>query len=162
MRKYMNDLVGDWNGLTDTQRELWDKHASLSEGILTGVNSFLRMNMRLLGADYSTLTAVDTPPKTPSTPEAVVGASVVVVSSIRDDIYWSSPATYDTYIQVYFSVEPGFSFKNKEKWRLLSTLPSALGVYTNHHDYPSLIPRRYRCRTIDSAGRVSPYTAKFP
>lgn len=154
-RRIFNDLSGRWYSLTATQQSLWDHFASLSPGRMSGFNAYLKLNTRLLSANYSTLVRIDSPPLTPSTPEHIEGLSVESLSNTKNIIGWTSPKSYSYFTQTFFAVSPGYSFRNKEKWRLIETKPSISAYISHNHTYPAGTSLHYKARTIDSKGRIS-------
>lgn len=154
-RRIFNDLSGRWYSLTVAQQSLWDHFASLSPGRMSGFNAYLKLNTRLLCANYSTLVRTDSPPLSPSTPEHIEGLSVESLSNTKNIIGWTSPKNYNDFAQSFFSIAPGYSFKNKEKWRFIQTKPSASSNISHEHTYPTGTSMTYKIRTIDIKGRIS-------
>lgn len=156
-RGLYNTYAGKWYALSDTQKSLWNKYASLLPGTLSGFNAYLRLNIHLRKANHAGLTEISTPPPVPSTPEALGGLDAVPASG-QTVISWTAPLDAATWVQVFFAPEVGFSFKGKEKWSLVETVLSNVGQVTHSHDFPTTTPLLYRARTTDAFGRISPWS----
>lgn len=161
IRGYINDLSSRWAGLATTRKELWNNFASLSPKKQSGINAFIMLNQRLLSADHASLVLDIDPPVSPSTPESVKDFDRNYISGSKNRLTWTAPNTAGTYTQVYYCVEPGYSFDNKEKWNLVETIISTCLQLDHDHDYPSGTVIRYHARSIDTNGRISPRTNKI-
>lgn len=75
-RGRINNYSGQWYSLTSQQKDLWGKYASLSPGVMTGFDAYIKLNIRLASADHDDLVAVSTPPVSPSTPLHIEGFDV--------------------------------------------------------------------------------------
>ena len=161
IRGYISQLSVRWYSLTATEREMWNTFASLTHRKQSGINGFMMLNLKLLSADHVSLTVITTPPTLPSTPESIKGLDRTYIDSDTNRIEWTAPNDVNTYVQVYYCVEPGYSFKNKEKWSLVETVNSACLVIDHDHDYPTGTIINYHALSMDTSGRVSPKTYKF-
>jgi hypothetical protein len=74
----VNNYSGQWYSLTSLQKELWNKYASLSSEVMTGFDAYIKLNVRLASADHDDLTAIATPPASPSTPSHIEGFDVIM------------------------------------------------------------------------------------
>jgi len=160
-RRILSLLSGCWQNITTTNKELWDEYASITKQRQSGFNAYLGMNMVLLSANYSTLVQIQAPPPTPQTPTALTEFSKIIISSSRNSLQWALPRSYDYFTQVYYCIETKYSLKNKESWKLLSTIPSMDGFVYHDYLYPYGTPIFYYGRTIDAYGRTSPRTEKI-
>jgi hypothetical protein len=75
-RASVSDFSDGWYALTETDRELWDKYASMLKPCVSGVAAYLRANLRLSAANHADLVAVSVPPASPSSIGALVGLTI--------------------------------------------------------------------------------------
>ena len=78
-RGRVSDKASEWFALSDSAKLLWHKYASLLSRPMSGQDAYVMLNVRLASADHDDLTAIGTPPATPSTPEHVGGFAVSVI-----------------------------------------------------------------------------------
>lgn len=161
IKGHMIELSVSWGNLTATQQKLWDTYASLNPKTMSGFNAYIMLNLRLLAASYSTFAVNANPPPEPQTPTAPGGTSRATISGTKNRISWSTPTGYNNYIQLYYAVEVGYSFKNKEKWQLVKTVAAQDGQIDHDHSFPVGTQLVYYLRTIDAYGRTSPRTERL-
>lgn len=77
-RGRVNNYSGQWYSLTALQKALWNKYASLSPGVMTGFDAYIKLNIRLASANHDDLTSITTPPASPSTPLHIEGFDVIM------------------------------------------------------------------------------------
>ena len=160
-RGLFNDLAGRWYSLPAVNKEMWGKFASLQGKRISGYSAYMQHNVRLLKANHANLVEVTFPPPTPVTPEHVSGfAASHAVGT--DTITWTGPTDTGTYVEVYFSPEPGFSLLRKEHWSLLETVRADAGEVIYAIPYPEGTPITYKARSILPTGRISPDTEALP
>lgn len=75
-RGYVSNYSVGWYSLTVSQKELWNKYASLLRGAMTGFDAYMKLNMRLALSNHDDLGSVVAPPASPSVPIHVVGLTV--------------------------------------------------------------------------------------
>jgi len=75
-RGRINNYSGQWYSLTSLQKNLWNKYASLSSGVMAGFDAYIKLNIRLASADHDDLTSITAPPASPSTPVHIEGFEV--------------------------------------------------------------------------------------
>lgn len=156
-RGYFSNLKGQWFGLSDVQKGLWDSWAASQSKPMTGLNAYVKHNMRLLMAAHADLEEITSPAHTPSTPAHVQGIEAWPDSG-QTTIEWTAPLDASNYVQVYFAVQVQYRFRTKAKWSLVETVRSDVGQVIHTHQYPAEFYILYRARSIDAFGRVSPYT----
>lgn len=161
IRGYISQLSVRWYSLTATEREMWNTFASLTPRKQSGINGFTMLNLKLLSAEHVSLTVKTAPPTLPSTPESVKELEKTIIDSTKNRLEWTAPDDVNTYVQVYYCVEPGYSFKNKEKWSLVETVSSTCLIVEHVHSYPTGTIIKYYARSMDTSGRVSPRTHKI-
>jgi len=161
IRGYISQLSVRWYSLSTVEREMWNAFSSLTPRKQSGINSFTMLNLKLLSAEHDDLTIITAPPTSPSTPESIKGLERNYIDSSQNDIEWTAPDDADTYMQLFYEVEPGYSFKNKEKWGLVETVCSTCLIIEHIHNYPAGTVIYYYARSMDTSGRVSPKTYKF-
>lgn len=161
IKGHMIKLSVSWSDLTTTQQKLWDTFAALHPKSMSGFNAYVMLNLRLLASGYSSFVEQTAPPPTPVTPTAPEDATRSYISPTKNRISWTAPTGYTSCVQLYYAVEVGYSFKNKEKWQLVETVVAQTGQIDHDHDFPSGTELVYYLRTIDTYGRVSPRTERL-
>lgn len=161
VKGHMIELSVSWSDLTSVQQKLWNTYAALNPKSMSGFNAYIMLNLRLLAADYSSFIVQTSPPPTPKTPTAPEGASRAYISPTKNRISWTAPTGYTSCVQLYYAVEVGYSFKNKEKWQLVKTIAAQTGQIDHDHDFPSGTQLVYYLRTIDTYGRTTPRTERL-
>lgn len=159
IRGNINRVAGDWAGLSDLRKDAWNRYASLKGGPLTGFNMYLRHNTRLLNANHASLTQINMPPATPSTPDFVRGLDSNPANG-GYTITWTTPDSAWQWVQVQYSIQVAFSMKGKERWTLLPAVASNLKTTTHTLTLPTGYSISYRARSIDNRGRVSPWSVE--
>lgn len=157
LRGYVNQVSGDWYSLSDTNKELWNKYASLLSDKLSGFNTFIRLNTRLLKSSHASLVQINSPPVTPGTPRHLESVTRETLNLTQRKITWTAPLTSDDYIDLYYAIQAGYSVTDKEAWHHVETVRSDVGEITHTHAYPDGTVMNYRARTIDIWGRLSPW-----
>lgn len=164
IRGYMSSLAGEWYGLTDTQKELWNKYASLlrvqsqgPEGIspLTGLNAYIHLNLRLWKY-LGTSAKITAPPSTPSVPASLVGTSFASVDSTNNQMSWTSPTYTTEYVILDYSVLAGLDDRSNPRWSYATGGSASEALLTHTHAYPTGTIIYYRGRVIDTSGRMTP------
>jgi hypothetical protein len=160
IRALMNDLSGNWYSLTDTQRELWNKYASLLSGPYTGMNAYLRLNLNL--ARYlGVAEIISAPPPSPSTPQAPFGHSMAATDNVTNTLTWTAPSGNTDYMILEYSFLAALDDRAHPRWSFATGVsPSALTL-AHTHAYPTGTIMSYRARVMDAYGRVSPYTERM-
>jgi len=157
VRGIMNNLSGAFYGLSDTERLLWNRYASLLPGSMTGMNAYVKQNSNLeryLG--YGS--AINNPPSSPSTPEAIIGFSIVVTDTVTNTPSWTSPASASDYVIVDYSFMAGRDDASNPRWSFAGGASASATTITHTHAFPVGTVMRYRARVMDSYGRISPNT----
>lgn len=157
-RANLNKVTGDWYSLTDLQKQVWNKYASLLPGPLSGFNVYVRNNCRLLDANHASLTQISHAPYVPMTPTFVQGFAATPDNG-SNTITWTAPNVGNQWVQIQYSIQVGFSMTGKERWVLLPAVASNLLTATHTITLPTGYRISYRARTIENRGRVSPWTA---
>jgi len=158
VRGYMNNLAGDWYGLSDTLHDLWNRYASLLPKPMTGLNAFVKQNTalcRYLGYGSE----ITNPPPTPSTPEAITGFSMAVTDSLNNTASWTSPTGVSDYVILDYSFLAGRDDGANPRWSFAAGASASAATKAHTHAFPIGTVMRYRARVMDSYGRVSPNTA---
>lgn len=161
VRGHINRVTGDWYGLTDLQRDAWNKYASMLDRPLSGFNVYVRHNCRLLDANHASLTQISNAPFTPETPH-FPRAFTATVAETGNTLAWTSPTSGVQWIQVQYSIQVGFSMTGKRRWLLLPAVASNLLTFEHTIALPAAYVIHYRARTINNRGRVTPWTALIP
>lgn len=148
-----SSIVGSWSKLTETQKSLWNKFASLSGRNISGYNSFVSLNANILNSNYSSASFVDTPPIVPATPPSFYGLFAQEFGGTSTNVCWSSPDNSLVNAKCYITKVDG----SKLSWRLFDTV-SSNDLYANHnYNYPAGTVVQYRARSILEDGTQGPY-----
>lgn len=154
-------LSGKWSTLPNTSKEMWTRFASLSKKQSSGINAFVGLNLNLIQSNFEAFSIQTTPPSNPSTPISVRNFECRRQSETQNTLYWQSPAAGDNYVSVYCCIAVGYSDRNKESWKLVGTAHASQLNIQHDHDLPQGFYPSYKARSIDSYGRVSPFTDKI-
>lgn len=164
VRGIMSSLAGEWYGLTATQKELWNKYASLlrvssqgPEGIspLTGLNAYVRLNLPLWKY-IGTAAKITAPPPSPSVPGSLVGTSFASVDSTNNQMSWTSPTTTCDLVILDYSPLAGLDDRANPRWSFAVSGSASLTLLTHTHAYPTGVIVYYRGRVMDPYGRMTP------
>lgn len=160
IRGLMNDLAGNWYGLSDIQHELWNKYASLLNGPVTGMNSYQKLNLNL--ARYlGVAQIISGPPPSPSTPESTTGHSMTATDGTTNTLTWTAPSTVADWLILEYSFMAGLDDRAHPRWSYATAVsPSALTL-AHTHAYPEGTIMSYRVRVMDEFGRTSPYSERM-
>ena len=169
VRGHFGDLSEYWYDLPAKARGLWNSYATMAGAAATGRNSFIGQNTRLLAADHPALGCVFYPPPTPSSPSHLTGFSVCPVSPTSNCITWQFPSNVSDYVQCSFRLHSSFCLANpcygdcntvgyRPTPRFIETVLSNVGEIVQTHDWPGGARLYFKVRTLDSHGRVSPYS----
>jgi len=161
IRTFYTTLLGCWWNLPIAHQELWEKYGQTKKDTRTGIGAFLQSNMRLLAADNNALTQVDHPPQTPSTPTAAAGFTWHFVGASIAQIQWSTPLSTTTYIQALHRLNWDYSPSYNVYWAITKTVASNPGLYNWLHTYPTNTKISLKLKTMDTYGRISPFTHKL-
>ena len=91
LKRFTNQLSGDWYALPDANKALWNKYASLLPKPLSGFNAYLMLNTRILAADHAELTYQDTPPIYPLAPSPPSNITASNIDPTNISITWDTP-----------------------------------------------------------------------
>lgn len=160
IRGLMNDLSGNWYGLSAVQQSLWNKYASLLEGAKTGMNAYQRLNLNL--ARYLGVANItNAPPPTPSTPDSVFGHTMTATDNTTNTLTWTAPTTVADWLILDYSFMAGLDDRAHPRWSYAAAVsPSALTL-AHTHAFPTGTIMSYRARVMDEYGRVSPFTERM-
>lgn len=157
VRGYMSSLSAEWYDLTEPQQLLWNKYASLMDKPMTGQNAFIKLNLNLWRYLDSTF-KITAPPPTPGRPEAVAGMSAASVDSTHNQVSWTAPYEGDITVIIDYSPQACFDDKSSPGWTYAGISASSNENTTITHSFPSNTILRYRAKTMDIYGRMSPVT----
>lgn len=157
IRGFFSDLAGEYYSLTNTQKELWDSWCSMYKLPLSGFNAYIKFNQLI--QKYLTGNArMTSPPPTPSTPPHVSGFTVVPITGTDFCVQWTAGA-YSTVIAIvdYWAM-PGRDSRTNPRWTFGSSAASTAAVSAVALNYPTGTIVKFRIRTMDTYGRVSPWS----
>jgi len=155
VRGIISELAGDWYSMTEGQKELWNKYASLLKNPMTGLNAYVHTNLRLykyLGAG----SMIDYPPPSPATPDAPAGLSASAAGAGTFQISWTAPTATNQIVIVEKSPLAGLDDRARPRFAVAGTAGADAGLISISHTYPSGTVVRFRVRSMDLYGRISP------
>ena len=157
IRGLLNDLSGEYYSLTSIQKELWQSYSvALPDGI-TPLNAFIRLNM-IMQKYFPGSSRLETPPPTPSTPEHLMGLSVSPIGTGNFCIQWTSPSSGTDAAVFDFWPMPGYDNTISPNFKFGVSADVVDLCVAMNSDYPAGTVLRFRGRTVDAFGRVSPWT----
>jgi hypothetical protein len=160
-RQSWSYLSGSYDSLSVEFKADWDYYATLLTGPMSGFNSFMQLNQRLLSANYTTLVKLYDAPSEYTPPAGPEDFALTYNSTYdRWEATWSTPADYDLFVQTEISAVTGYRDTLFPAWALFDTVPSADGIiYIDASVYAAGTQMRARARVINQNGEVSAYTA---
>jgi len=124
---------------------------------MTGLNAHNSLNLALikyLGSSHK----ITTPPPTPSTPPFPRTFSISPLGDGNFCISWTSPILTTIFMIINFWAMPGRADSTILRWQLGLTASSDSLHCTVATDLPDATIVRFRIRTIDEYGRLSPWS----
>jgi len=157
VRGHFNDIAGEYYALAQVYKDLWAAHASMLAKPLTPLNAYVKYNMRLEMYLPGT-TRLSGPPKTPDTPGHVIGFTVSAIGSSDFCVEWTSPTETTIYTIVDFWAMPGRDAVTNPRWTFAASAGANSLLVAVTSSYPADTIVKFRVRTMDDAGRVSPWS----
>jgi len=157
IRGNFSTIAGEFYSLTLKYRELWGAHASMLPTPMTALNAFLKYNM-LLEKYLPGTTRMTGPPKTPATPGHIVGFTVSALAASDFCIEFTKPVESTIYAIVDYWAMPGRDAVTSPRWTFGASAGADTGDVLVALAYPTDTVVRFRARTMDSSGRVSPWS----
>lgn len=160
IRGIVNNLAGDWSDLSGAQQTNWDDYAAELPDVMSGFNSYIRNNTKLLYADHVSLTQITTPPDPPNPPTSPTDFTVTYDGGDDEfDLEWTAPNDASLWVQAFVSPRAAYKDKTSPMWNFIETVVStALVINYDASDYTSPRYFRFRIRVIDAYGEVSAWT----
>lgn len=161
LRGLSSDYAGAYDSLNSAQKAEWEAYADAIADVMTGMDSYVRNNVRLIYADHGSLTAITNPPDPPAPPTIPAGFAVSYDGGDDEfDLEWTSPDANDLYVQASFSPQVGYNNTLFPKWKFAETVVSdVLIININAVNYSSPRYFRFRIRTIDPSGEISAWSS---
>jgi hypothetical protein len=168
-RDSFGKLSKSWDDLSTISKSLWNSFAVMHRKTMSGYNAFIMLNQNLCAASHSDLVCVTYPPKFPATPRFPFGFCVTPISSTVNCITWTTPALITNYITARFRLHkmfccvfPSYSLCPtvgfRPTFRFVQTVRSDVSQIIHTHTWPSGARLYYKLRSIDTFGRITPYT----
>jgi len=160
IRQIISDLAGEYYSLSDTQKELWNSYASMLSEPVSGINCFIALNQKLIY--YLGLSKKRTsPPLTPGTPTHLSGLSASPSGTSDFIISWTSPALSTLTIIINYRPMFGIERTTSQQWHFGATAASSelSKVILTDYDLSTLV--KFKCRTINEYGILSPWSHVF-
>lgn len=157
IRGMLNELAGEYYALTAVQKELWDSWVAMFKLPMTGLNAYVKFNQTL--QKYLPGTARKTaPPTSPATPDFPTGFTVTPQSSSVFSVAWTSPTLTTIYVIADYWAMPGRDSVTRPRWTFGASAGSDATFVDVDTDYPANTILKFRIRTMDADGRVSPWS----
>jgi len=156
-RGNVSDVAGSWAFLTDGEKELWEKYASLAR-IKGGFAAYMRHNVRLAHANHPELHWISHPPLRGGTPRYPRQVQMFFDGSCYIHISWSHPTDTIHFIQPFYRLDYDYSITYHPHWKLIATVRSDAGELVWQQPYGTGTRIHIYLRTLDRWGRVSPRT----
>jgi hypothetical protein len=138
---------------------MWEKYASMSSSLKTGIGAFYRHNLRLLDADNPYLGMLTAPPFFPSTPHHIEGFNwSFILGGSACRITWTTPKDWYLYIVGSYRLNWDYSPNYNIYWKQLPVRGSKWGFQDWVHPVNSGDEIFIRLRVLDEQGRLSPVT----
>lgn len=158
IRGMLNNLSGEFYGLTDVQKELWRSYAGALKDPMTPLNGYIKINM-VLQKYFPNTEKKSAPPPEPSTPQHIDGISVTAIGSGGFCMTWTSPTDAgDTLILDYWAM-PGYDNTISPNFTFGLTASGDASCAVLDTSYPDGTVLKFRGRNVDDYGRTSPWTS---
>lgn len=157
IRGMLSDLAGEYYALTTVQKELWRAFSSSLPKPMTPLNAYVKLN-QIIQKYLPGTTKSTAPPPTPSTPRHVEGFTVAQDTGANFTITWTGPSTTGEYIVADYWPMPGFDNMVSPRFTFGLSADCADLCKSLVTTYPTGTVLKFRIRSIDSYGRVSPYS----
>jgi len=157
VRGHFSDIAGEYYQLSQVNKALWAAHASMLPDPMTSLNAYMKYNMRI--EKYLPGTARLTgPPKTPDTPGHIVGFTVSALGSSDFCVEWTKPTETTIYTIVDIWAMPGRDAVTSPRWTFGASAAANTLICAVTTSYPANTIVKFRVRTMDDNGRVSPWS----
>jgi hypothetical protein len=157
VRSNLSELSGEFYSLTDKQKELWKTYASALSDPMTALNAYVAVNSRL--QKYFPDTARKTgPPSSPSTPKSFKSLSITAYAAGLFCVHFTKPTNSTLFAIVDAWAMPGLDKVTNPSWSFLASAGCDTGAVQNTPGYPADTVVKFRARTMDAWGRVSPWS----
>jgi len=157
IRGHFSTLAGEFYSLTDKEKDLWGVLASMLKKPMTALNAYIKYNMRL--EKYLPGTArMESPPKFPATPGHIKGFTVSALAAADFCIEFTSPTESTIYAIVDYWAMPGRDSVTNPRWTFGASAGCDTGDVLVATTYPTDTIVKFRARTMDAYGRVSPWS----
>lgn len=157
IRGYFSDIAGEYYALSSTQKDLWNAYASMLPGSLTALNAYMKNNM-VLQKYFPESTRMQSPPKTPATPEHGKTLAVYAAAAADFCITWVAPTDAGiTVIADYWPI-PGLDSISNPRWTFGASAGGDALELLVATTLPTDTVVKFRVRTVDEFGRVSPWS----
>lgn len=157
VRGFLNDLAGEWYALTSTQKELWDAWVAMFHLPMTGLNAYAKFN-QVLQKYFPGMTKKTAPPSTPDTPEHPRGVAVVALGLADFCFTWTNPTDAAETMVVDDWAMPGRDSVTSPRWAFAASAGADAMALLVATTYPAGTVMKFRARTVDADGRVSPWS----
>ena len=157
IRGMLSMLAGEYFSLSATQKELWTSFAAMSNTPLSPSNAYISFNQRLQKY-FPGCARKMSPPATPDTPEFPLGFAVSPQTGSSFCVQWTSPVLSTLTVIVDQWAMPGRDSTSHPRWTFGVTAGADTSETAVASAYPPGTILKFRIRTIDQDGRVSPWS----
>lgn len=157
IRGMLNELSGEWYGLTTVQQGLWNSWVSMVKSPMSGLNAFCSFN-QLKNKYFPGSTRMSTPPPSPSTPTFPMGFTVTPIAGGSFCAIWTGPLLTTLFVVVDYWPMPGLNAETKPRWTFGATAGSDATFADLTLGMPVGTIVKFRVRSIDAYNRCSPWS----
>lgn len=156
VRGNFSTVASCWWGLPVEIRNLWEKYASMSSSLRTGIGAYYRHNLRLLSASSEYLPPKQTPPHFPDTPQHIQGFTWSFTPGCNCYIQWDEPQSNTEWIVGTYRLNWDYAVGYNIYWKQIMARLSAYGFYLWTHPISTGNEIFIRLESMDEWGRRSP------
>lgn len=157
IRGMLSTLAGEFYVLGTAEKELWDSWVAMTDQPMSGINAYIKFNM-ILQKYTPGVSRMDSPPATPDTPEHPEGFSVTAIINEDFCVEWTAPTSADFVMISDIWAMPGLDAVTHPRWTFGASAGADALELTVATTYPVGTVCKFRVRTLDSSGRVSPWS----
>lgn len=161
LRGLSADYAGAYDKLNTAQKAEWESYAEAIEDVMTGQDTYIRNNVRLIYADHVSLSEIVVPPDPPAPPTAPADFAVAYDGGDDEfDLTWTTPNSASLWVQASYCPQVGYNTTYYPMWKFTETVVSTAQVI--HFSATNYSAPRYflfHIRTIDACGEISAWSS---
>lgn len=157
IRGMLAELAGEWYGLTDVQKDLWNSWVAMSSLPMTGLNAYVKFN-QVLQKYLPGTTKKTEPPVSPATPDFATGFTVTPVAGGDFCVIWTGPTLSTLFAIADYWPMPGRDSVTNPRWSFGGTAGMDATFIDLDINMPENTVVKFRLRDMDADGRLSPWS----